>query len=114
MTKDIGVEGVLFGGVMMAWMDEAASIYAHRETGMPRLVTLKFEEMIFRRPVLVGDLVEFFGSNPRIGRSSITFNVAGIVRNNTVVQTTCTFVAVDDRGNPTRIQQPPDDRPGIP
>ena len=28
MTRDMGVHGNLFGGIMMAWIDEAASVMA--------------------------------------------------------------------------------------
>jgi len=47
MTRDIGVDGNLFGGNLMAWIDQAAGIYAHRYTGVSRMVTLKFTELVF-------------------------------------------------------------------
>lgn len=103
MTKDIGVEGNLFGGVMLSWMDEAAAIYAHQYTGMPRVVTLKYTELVFERPVRVGDVVEFYVRNPRMGRSSLTFDIEAHVGEHLVLQTSTTFVAVDNEGRPTAI-----------
>ena len=104
MTRDIGVGGNLFGGTMMAWMDEAAGIYAHVYTGAPRMVTLKFTEILFKHPVRERDRVDFYAGNPRIGRTSITFDVEGRVGDTVVFQTTGTFVAVDKKGRPKPIK----------
>lgn len=106
MTKDIGVGGNLFGGAMMAWIDEAAGIHAHRHTGVVRMVTLKYTELVFKEPVRVGDLVDFYASNPRVGRTSFTFDFEGRVGDRVVIHTTCTFVAVDAEGRPREIPRP--------
>lgn len=103
MTKDIGLGGNLFGGVMMAWMDEAASLFAFEYTGVVRLVTLKYTELVFKYPVRTGDRVAFYASCPRLGRTSVTFDLEGRVGGNVVVHTTVTFVAVDEYGKPMPI-----------
>lgn len=103
MTKDVGVGGNLFGGVLMAWLDEAAAIYAHQYTGCARMVTLKYTELLFKHPVKVNDIVELFAENPRQGRTSITFELEGSVKGNVVFHTTCTFVAIDEHGAPAPI-----------
>ena len=105
MTKDIGVEGNLFGGVMLSWMDEAAALFAHQYTRMARVVTLKYAELLFKRPVRVGDLVEFYVRNPKLGRSSLTFDIEALVGEHIVLQTSTTFVAVDEAGHPTAIDR---------
>lgn len=104
MTKDVGVGGNLFGGTMMAWMDEAAGIFAHQHTGVIRMVTLRYTDLLFRHPVRVGDIVEFFAQNAKQGRTSLTFDLQGWVEDNIVVETTCTFVAVDEEGKPVPIE----------
>jgi len=103
MTKDVGVGGNLFGGVLMAWLDEAAAIFAHQHTGCGRMVTLKYTELLFKHPVKVNDIVEIYAENPRQGRTSITFDLEGTVEGNVVFHTTCTFVAIDDSGRPAPI-----------
>ncbi len=105
MTRDVGTEGNLFGGNMMAWMDEAASIFARIYTGMPHLVTLKFSEVQFRRMVKVGQIVEFFASNPKVGRTSFSFDLEARVDEDVVFHTSTTFVALDEEGNPTEIKR---------
>lgn len=106
MTKDIGVGGNLFGGTMMAWIDEAAGIYVHRYTGVRRSVTLKYTELCFKEAVHVGEVVDFYASNPRVGRTSFTFDFEGRVGSRVVIHTTCTFVAVDHEGKPMTIPRP--------
>lgn len=106
MTKDIGVGGNLFGGTMMAWMDEAAGIFAHQYTGVVRMVTLRYTELVFKYPVRVGDIVGFYASNPKIGRTSFSFDLEGRVQGNVVVHTSVTFVAVDQDGRPLEIPKP--------
>ena len=103
MTKDIGVGGNLFGGTMMAWMDEAAAIYAHKYTGVVRMVTLRYTELLFKEPVRVGDIVGIYADNPSLGRTSVTFDLEGRVDNRVVFQTQATFVAVDEAGKPMAI-----------
>jgi acyl-CoA thioesterase YciA len=104
MTKDIGVGGNLFGGVMLAWMDEAAGIFAHRYTGGQRMVTLRYTEILFRHPVREGDLVEFYATHPKIGRTSLTFDLKGSVGEYEVFTTSATFVAIDTHGRPVPVE----------
>lgn len=103
MTKDVGLGGNLFGGVMMAWIDESAAILAYKYTGAKRLVTVKFAEMVFRHPVRVGDFVDVFAGNIRTGRTSITLDLECRVHDKVVVETTATFVSLGEDGRPTPI-----------
>ncbi|HEB83786.1 MAG TPA: hypothetical protein ENI92_02165 [Bacteroidetes bacterium] len=98
MTKDVGTHGNLFGGNMLAWMDEAAAVFARTRTGEPHLVTLRFSEILFKRPVKVGEMITFYACEPVVGRSSITFDLVGKVKEDVVFRTTCTFVNVDAEG----------------
>jgi acyl-CoA thioesterase YciA len=38
MAKDIGIHGNLFGGTLMAWLDEAAAAYATEYCYTPNMV----------------------------------------------------------------------------
>ena len=39
-TQDVGYHGNLFGGVMLAWLDEAAAAFAAQAADTPRMVNL--------------------------------------------------------------------------
>ncbi len=103
LTGDIGVSGNLFGGKVMAWMDEAAAIYAMWATGGAKVVTRRFSEILFDKPVHNGEQLEFHCGNPRKGKTSITFAIIAKVGSDVKFQAECTFVAVDDQGNKTDI-----------
>jgi acyl-CoA thioesterase YciA len=107
MTRDVGLRRTLFGGNMMAWMDEAASIFAHQYTGEELMVTLKFNEIHFVNPVYEGHIVNFFVENPRVGRTSVSFDLEGVTDQSAlVVKTSVVFVAVDKDGRPKVIERP--------
>jgi acyl-CoA thioesterase YciA len=106
MTRDVGLRRTLFGGNMMAWMDEACSIFAHQYTGELTLVTLKFGEIHFVNPVFEGHIVNFFVENPKVGRSSIRFDLEGVTDQNVlVVKTNAVFVAIGPDGKPKPIEK---------
>lgn len=102
-TLDVGLRRTLFGGNMMAWMDEAASIFAHKYTGEELMVTLKFGEIRFVRPVKEGHIVDFFVDNVKVGRTSISFEIEGWTDDNLVVKTSVVFVSVDEHMRPKVI-----------
>jgi acyl-CoA thioesterase YciA len=74
-TSDIGVNGNLFGGTMMAWLDETGATLASFLCGTPNMITFKMEEVIFRKPVKGGDHVRILGDVVKVGRTSLTLSV---------------------------------------
>lgn len=103
MTGDLGVSGNLFGGKVMAWMDEAAAIYALWATGSEKVVTRRFSEILFDKPVHNGELLEFYCGRPRKGRTSVTFDIVASVGDDVKFQAECTFVAVNKDGSKKEI-----------
>jgi acyl-CoA hydrolase len=99
----VGLRRALFGGNMMAWLDEAASIFAHQSTGEELMVTLKFGELQFHQPVWEGQIVDFFVDNVTEGRTSISFDIEGWTNNILVVKTSVVFVSVDEHYQPKLI-----------
>ena len=75
MPRDTNPQGTIFGGVILSYIDIAGAIEAHRRTRIERFVTVAMREVIFHRPVFVGDLVSFYAETLRIGTTSITIRV---------------------------------------
>lgn len=75
MPRDTNPQGTIFGGVILSYIDIAGAIEAHRRTRIERFVTVAMREVIFHRPVFVGDLVSFYAETKRIGTTSITIRV---------------------------------------
>ena len=105
MQKDLGINGNLFGGNMLAWMDESAAIFARQMTGEKYVVTLRFGEILFKHPVKEGDMVSFKCSVTKRGKTSISFKIQASTNENPVFETDCTFVAVDSSGNKREISR---------
>lgn len=109
MARDIGIHGNLFGGILMAWIDEAAAAQASEYCCSPNLVTVRVGELLFKKPLKTGNHVRIYGEVGHLGRTSITLNIEArkynlYSGNETVVCTTSiTFVRIDDDGTPTPI-----------
>ena len=111
MTKDIGVHGNLFGGIMLAWLDEAAATWACSVCQNPNMVTVKIDETVFEKPVKTGEQVNIYGEVKGMGTSSVTLYIEARNKNfythkeETVCSTLFTFVRIDDKGNAIPIEE---------
>jgi acyl-CoA thioesterase YciA len=109
MGKDIGIHGNVFGGFMMSWIDEAAAAFATEYCCTPNMVTLQVGEMLFKKPLKVGNHVRIYGAVAHLGNTSIKLNVDARKYNvysgeeTSVCTTSITFVRIDDDGQPTPI-----------
>jgi acyl-CoA thioesterase YciA len=74
MPRDTNPAGTIFGGVILSYMDQAGAEEALFH-GARRVVTVAMNEVVFLEPVFVGDLVSFYTSLVRVGRTSITVRV---------------------------------------
>jgi acyl-CoA thioesterase YciA len=109
MAKDIGVHGNMFGGIMMAWMDEAASALSVQVCRTPNMVTVQMNELVFKKKVKEGFLIKIYGKVIKIGNTSITLKLEARKESiytgegDIVCSTTTTFVRIDEAGEPTPI-----------
>jgi acyl-CoA thioesterase YciA len=75
MPRDTNAHGTVFGGVILSYIDVAGGVEAVRHTKHERFVTVAMNEVIFHEPVFIGDLVSFYASTLKVGRTSITIHV---------------------------------------
>ena len=80
MPRDTNPRGTIFGGVILSFIDQAAHWGARHalesKGGHPAmLVTIAIDKVDFKQPVLVGDLVSFWSTCVRIGKTSITVRI---------------------------------------
>lgn len=109
MPRDCNANGDIFGGWVMARIDQAGSVLATR-IGKGRVATVAVNDIVFKQPVGVGDILSFYALVKRIGNTSVTLDVEVYAEPFTeqgsflkVTQATLTFVAIDDTGLPRRI-----------
>jgi acyl-CoA thioesterase YciA len=109
LPRDTNSRGTIFGGVILSYIDTAGAIQAHRHTRMERFVTVAMREVIFHKPVYVGDLVSFYAEIITVGKTSITVRVIveverlGKSERVRVTEAEVIYVAVDEKGIKTPI-----------
>jgi acyl-CoA hydrolase len=102
LALNLGVAGTLFGGVLLAWVDEAAALYASKAADN-RFVTYELEKVRFLLPCGVGDIVEVGARPLKASRSGLQLElrVARLGKDDvkeTVLSTKAVMVAVDGEG----------------
>jgi acyl-CoA thioesterase YciA len=112
LPRDTNSQGTVFGGIILSYIDMAGAIEAHRRTRMERFVTVAMREVIFHKPVFVGDLVSFYAETVSIGTTSITVSViveaerVGVSTDRVrVTEAELTYVAVDEKRQKTPIKK---------
>ena len=110
--RDTNGQGTIFGGVLLAYIDQAGAIATRPHCD--RVLTVKMNEVIFHAPVFVGDIVSFYTTVARIGRTSITIKV--VVTSERwrktdetvkVTEAEVVFVNVGEDGRPVPIKAKP-------
>ena len=109
MTPDLAnFTGNVHGGDLLKMLDQVAYACASRYSGS-YVVTLSVDQVIFREPIHVGELVTFLASVNYVGKTSMEVGIrvqAENIQNRTIRHTnSCyfTMVAVDQHGKPTRV-----------
>jgi acyl-CoA thioesterase YciA len=109
MPSDVNANGDIFGGWVMAQVDLAGSVLPARHV-KGRMATVAVNEFIFKQPVRVGDILSFYATVQRIGRTSITIQVEVYAERYDaqgsymkVTEASLTYVAIDDHGRPRPI-----------
>lgn len=111
MTPDMAnFSGNVHGGTLLKCLDEVAYACASRYAGS-YVVTLSVDQVIFRQPVHVGELVTFLASVNYTGSSSMEIGIKVVtenIRERSVRHTNSCFftmVALGEDGKPTAVPQ---------
>jgi acyl-CoA hydrolase len=70
--EDLNARNTLFGGRLLAWIDEECGIYCACQMGTPMIVTKYISELNFQSPAYQGDVVEIGVGTVAVGRTSLT------------------------------------------
>jgi len=110
-TGDIGVHSNMFGGHIMSLIDDAAAAYACQICDTLRVVTIKIDKLVFKKPIKVGNIVKVYGEVKEFGNTSVTLYIEVRKHNvytgkqEVVTHTNIKFVRIDDEGNPVHISE---------
>jgi acyl-CoA thioesterase YciA len=105
LPKDTNAHGTIFGGVILSQIDLAGAVEA-RKVSRHKVVTVAMNAVEFHQPVYVGDVVSFYTTCTRTGRTSLQIHVEvealrssdgrSVVK---VTEADVIYVTVDDAGN---------------
>ena len=108
---DLGFHANLFGGKLLAWLDAAGAAFAMEVCDTPRMVTIKIDECLFKRPAKEGQLLKIYGDVKEIGNTSITLYLEARAHNvysgsqNVILSTKIKFVRIDENNEPIPISE---------
>lgn len=109
--SDIGVHDNMFGGTVLGLIDQSAGAYASQICDTPRMVTIKIDELLFKNPVKVGNIIKIYAKVKEFGSSSVTMYIEVRKHNvytgdqEVVVHTSIKFVRIDEEGRPIPISE---------
>lgn len=101
--EDLNSNGTLFGGKVLAWIDEEAALYSIIQLENSKIVTKYMSEINFMSAAKQGDIVEIGIQVIKFGKTSLTLNCE--VRNKMNHETIVTvdniiMVNLGDNGKP--------------
>ncbi|MDB5779605.1 MAG: thioesterase superfamily protein [Polaromonas sp.] len=109
MTPDMAnFAGNVHGGTILKFLDQVAYACASRYAGR-YVVTLSVDQVMFRQPIYVGELVTFLASVNYTGTSSMEIGIKVLAENIRTQElrhaNSCffTMVAVDDERKPVAV-----------
>lgn len=101
--QDLNPNGTLFGGQLLAWIDEELALYSIVQLENPRVVTKHMSEINFKSSARQGDIVEIGIDVVKFGTTSLVLKCE--VRN---MMTRETIITID---NTTMVNLGEDGKP---
>jgi len=108
MPSDANVNGDIFGGWVISYMDLAGLSIA-RKRAKCRVTTVAIDKMVFLAPVHVGDFICCYGELLKVGRTSMTIRIETFASDELsgarrcVTEGVFTYVAIDEHGKPIPV-----------
>lgn len=107
MPKCLNAAGYLFGGQLLAWIDETAGIVAKRHAEM-NVVTVAVDNMYFKAGARVNDTIVLIGRLTHVGRSSMEVRIdtycEALDGTRTMINRAYfTMVGTDENQNPVEV-----------
>ena len=104
LPRDTNGNGTIFGGVILSYIDLAGAVEARKHT-RARVVTVAMDQVVFKEPVFVGDLLSLYTLVEKHGRTSLTIAVTVEAERERergrlvlVTQAKVVYVAIDEAG----------------
>lgn len=101
--------GILFGGKLLAWMDEVAGVTAWR-LAEGEVITTAIEHVQFYKPLPIGTVLDVVGEVVSVGNTSMKVQVRVLIDRNQngekdvlAAEALFVYVAIDGDGRPRKL-----------
>jgi acyl-CoA hydrolase len=101
--EDLNPNGTLFGGQLLAWIDEELALYSIIQLENSRVVTKHMSEINFRSSAKQGDIIEIGIDIVKFGNTSLTLQceVRNMMTRETIISiSSTTMVSLGENGKP--------------
>lgn len=101
--EDLNPNGTLFGGKLLAWMDEELALYTIIQLENSRIVTKYMSEINFRSSAKQGDIIEIGIDVVKFGITSLVLKSEArnmMTRETIITIDTTTMVSLGEDGKP--------------
>ncbi len=101
--EDLNPNGTLFGGKLLAWIDEELALYSIIQLENSRIVTKHMSEINFRSSAKQGDIIEIGIDVVKFGFSSLTLKCEArniMTRETIITIESITMVSLSTEGKP--------------
>jgi acyl-CoA thioesterase YciA len=106
MPRDLNNHGNLFGGMMLAWIDESCAMFVMEKIRYSNIVTVAMDEVLFKSPGKSGDIIEIYAEVSKTGKSSIKVRCTAISKSlhrkelSEIIDCMITYVCLGEDGKP--------------
>lgn len=105
--EDINGQNRLFGGRLLAWIDEIAGTVAMRHAGK-QVTTAAIDNLQFKQGAALNDMVVMIGKLTHVGKTSMEVRVDSYVEDSdgfrhVINRAYLTLVCLDDDGKPKQV-----------
>ena len=108
--RDLNADGRLFGGQLLAWIDELAGLVAMRHAGVKTVTTAAIDQLEFKAGAYLNDLIVLIGYVVYTGKTSMEVRVDTYVESTDgmrrpINRAYIVLVALDEKNRPTAVPQ---------
>ena len=108
MHQHLNAGGRLFGGMLMQWADEVASVVAMRHAGTNRVTTAAIDNLQFKEATYEGELLVLIGYVTCVGNNSMEVEIDTYVERSdgmrySVNRAFFVMVAMDENEHPMQV-----------
>lgn len=109
MSEHLNPNHHIFGGQLLAWLDTDVYLYCSNKLRYKSMVTVSMNNVYFKAPGYLGDIIQIYARLKHIGRSSATAEGKAIAydpekqTSREIIACEVTYVAVGPNGKPVRI-----------